>query len=76
MHTLTAPQLKMLTTIDNSVVRSSGHQVWMIDGRPATAAESRVITALQTKRLVKWESQEVTIAGWVGSKRVFRLIRK
>lgn len=69
----------MLTTIDEVVVRRSygrdGQPVWLFEGRRATAGEARVISALQAKRLVKVVSQEVRIAGWVGTKSVGRLVR-
>lgn len=69
----------MLNTIDDKVVRRgydrNGQPVWLIDGRRATAAEARIISALQTKKLVRTESQYVKITGWVGTKAVTRLVQ-
>lgn len=76
---ITPAQAKMLETIDTVIVRrgweSNGQPVWLIEGKRATAAQARVISALQTKRLVKTESQQVRIVGWVGTKAVSRLVR-
>jgi hypothetical protein len=80
MDTLTSAQAKMLETIDSIVVRRSygrdGQPLWLFEGRRATAGEARVITSLQTKKLVKVVSQQVHIAGWNGTKAVGRLVRK
>lgn len=77
---LTLPQQKMLETIDSVIVRRGydrdGQSVWLFNGKRATAAQVRVITSLQKKQLVRVESQEVRITGWVGTKAVSRLVRK
>jgi hypothetical protein len=77
---ITPAQSSMLDLIDTVVVRRSynrdGSPVWLINGARATAAQSRVITALQEKKLVRVESQNVQLYGWVGSKAVSRLVRK
>ena len=77
---LTLPQQKMLETIDSVIVRRGydrdGQSVWLFNGKRATAAQVRVITSLQKKQLVRVESQNVKLSGWVGSKAVSRLVRK
>lgn len=80
MDNITPAQAKMLDTIDTQIVRRAwernGQPVWLINSARATAAQARVISALQTKKLVKTESQQIRIVGWVGTKAVSRLVRK
>lgn len=77
--TVTPAQAAMLELIDSTFVRRSfernGAPVWLIEMRRATAAQARVIAALQAKRLVRTESQQIRISGWVGTKAVTRLVR-
>lgn len=79
MDTITPAQAKMLEVIDSTVVRRSfernGAPFWMIDMKRASGAQVRVIDSLQKKKLVKTESQEIRITGWVGTRRVVRLVR-
>jgi hypothetical protein len=76
MSNLTVPQAALLARIEaGTVVRHSRNQErFLIDGAFAKPHETRVIYALQEKRLVKWARREVNIVGMVGTKTVFQLV--
>lgn len=74
---LTEAQSLMLGRLDREVVRTNRNRdKWVIDGKLATSAESRVINALQAKGLTKWVKHELTITGLNGTKPILRLVRK
>lgn len=70
----------MLDLLDSNVVRRGfdrdGQTVWLNGGQRMTAAQARVITLLQVKKLVTIVSAQVQITGWVGTRTVSRLVRK